>query len=94
MEVLEIANYAHTPTRPTDHWRNGGAGVRRRAGSTDVRLHRSFYMEADSEPTRVFDEAPPTDIEDGIGALRSATNPRNDAPCSSASVTSAPVPRR
>ena len=67
MEMLEIANYGHTPTRPTDHWRNGGAGVRRqRAGSTDVRLRESFYMEADSEHARVLDEAPPTDIEDGM----------------------------
>lgn len=67
MEMLEIANYGHTPTRPTDHWRNGGSGVRRRrAGSTDVRLRGSFYMEADGEHARVLDEAPPTDIEDGM----------------------------
>ena len=67
MEMLEIANYGHSPTRPTDHWRNGGTGVRRRrAGSTDVRLRGSFYMEADSEHARVLDEAPPTDIEDGM----------------------------
>ena len=67
MEMLEIANYGHTPTRPTDHWRNGGTGVRRRrAGSTDVRLRESFYMEADGEHARVLDEAPPTDIEDGM----------------------------
>ncbi|KAI9507789.1 hypothetical protein F5148DRAFT_72770 [Russula earlei] len=64
MEMLEIASYGHAPSRPPDHWRNGGTGVRRRrAGSTDVRL--SFYMEADSEHARVLDEAPPTDIEDG-----------------------------
>ena len=67
MEMLEIANYGHSPTRPTDHWRNGGTGVRRRrAGSTDVRLRESFYMEADSEHARVLDETPPTDIEDGM----------------------------
>jgi hypothetical protein len=35
MEMLEIANYGQTPTRPTDHWWYGGAGVRRRhVGST------------------------------------------------------------
>jgi hypothetical protein len=67
MEMLEIANYGHAPTRPADHWRNGGAGVRRRrAGSTDARLRESFYMETDSEHARVLDEAPPTDIEDGM----------------------------
>jgi len=67
MEMLEIANYGHAPTRPPDHWRNGGTGVRRRrAGSTDARVRESFYMEADSEHARVLDEAPPTDIEDGM----------------------------
>lgn len=67
MEMLEIANYGHTPKRPTDHWRNGGAGMRRRrAGSTDVRLRGSFYMEADGEHARVLDETPPTDIEDDM----------------------------
>jgi hypothetical protein len=67
VEMLEIANFGHAPTLPTDHWRNGGAGVRRRrAGSTDVRFRESFYMEADSEHARVLDEAPPTDIEDGM----------------------------
>jgi hypothetical protein len=67
MEMLEIANYGHAPTRPTDHWRNGGTGVRRRrAGSTDVRLRESFCMDADSEHARVLDEVPPTDIEDGM----------------------------
>jgi hypothetical protein len=67
MEMLEIANYGHTPTRPSDHWRNGGVGVRRRrAGSTDVRIRGSFYMEADGEHARVLDEAPPTDIEDDM----------------------------
>lgn len=67
MEMLEIANYGHAPVRPTDHWRNGGTGVRRRrAGSTDARLRGSFYMDTDSEHARVLDEAPPTDMEDGM----------------------------
>jgi hypothetical protein len=43
MEMLEIASYGHESTRPADYWRNGGTGVRRRrAGSTDARLHDSF----------------------------------------------------
>lgn len=67
LEMLEIANYGHTQARPTDHWRNGGVGVRRqRGGSTDARVRGSFYMEAGSEHARVLDEAPPTDIEDGM----------------------------
>ena len=65
MEMLEIASYGHASTRPADHWRNGGAGVRRRrAGSTDAHLRGSFCMETDGEHARVLDEAPPTDIED------------------------------
>jgi hypothetical protein len=67
MEMLEIASYGHTSTPPADHWRNGGVGVRRRrAGSTDARLRGSFILEADGEHARVLDEAPPTDIEDGM----------------------------
>jgi hypothetical protein len=67
MEMLEIASYGHASTCPVDHWRNGGAGVRRRrAGSADARLRGSFYMETDSEHARVLDEAPPTDLEDGM----------------------------
>ncbi|KAH9059978.1 hypothetical protein EDB87DRAFT_1577336 [Lactarius vividus] len=67
MEMLEIANYGHTQTRPIDHWRNGGAGKRhRRAGSTDAHFRGSIYLEADGEHARVLDEAPPTDIEDGM----------------------------
>jgi hypothetical protein len=66
MEMLEIANYGHTQVRATDHWRNGGSGVRRRRGGSDARVRESFYMEADSEHARVLDEAPPTDIEDGM----------------------------
>jgi len=31
-----------------------------------VRVRESFYMEADGEHARVLDEAPPTDIEDGM----------------------------
>ncbi|KAI9450217.1 hypothetical protein BJY52DRAFT_1419621 [Lactarius psammicola] len=60
MEMLEIANYGHVPTRPVDHWRNGGAG------STDAHFRGSIYLEADGEHARVLDEAPPTDIEDGM----------------------------
>jgi hypothetical protein len=67
MEMLEIANYGHTQARETEHWRNGGIGARRRrGGSTDGRIRESFYMEADNEHARVLDEAPPTDLEDGM----------------------------
>jgi hypothetical protein len=66
MEMLEIANYGHVPTRPVDHWRNDGAGGKRhrRTGSTDAHLRGSIYMEADGEHARVLDEAPPTDMEE------------------------------
>lgn len=67
MEMLDIANYGHVPMRPVDHWRNGGTGKRhRRAGSTDAPFRGSIYMEADGEHARVLDEAPPTDMEDGM----------------------------
>lgn len=67
MEMLDIANYGHVPTRPIDHWRNGGVGKRhRRAGSSDAHLRGSIYLEADGEHARVLDEAPPTDMEDGM----------------------------
>jgi len=85
MEMLDIANFGHAPgsgsgsasgstTRPVDHWRNGGRGMRqnqqrrRRAGSTDVRYRGSIYMEPpDAEhAARVLDEAPPTDLEDAL----------------------------
>ena len=67
MEMLEIANYGHVQMRPIDHWRNGGTGKRhRRAGSSDAHLRGSIYMEADGEHARVLDEAPPTDMEDGM----------------------------
>jgi hypothetical protein len=67
MEMLDIANYGHVPMRPVDHWRNGGTGKRhRRAGSTDAHFRGSIYMEADGEHARVLDEAPPTDMEDGM----------------------------
>ena len=67
MEMLDIANYGHVPMRPVDHWRNGGTGKRhRRAGSTDAHFRGSIYMEPDGEHARVLDEAPPTDMEDGM----------------------------
>ena len=67
MEMLDIANYGHIPIRPVDHWRNGGTGKRhRRAGSTDADFRGSIYLEADGEHARVLDEAPPTDLEDGM----------------------------
>ena len=91
MEMLEIASHGHTPTRPTDHWRNGGAGVqRRRAGSTDVRLRGSFYMEAEGEHARVLDEAPPTDFEDDM-EFESDFEPRSAEGSTSHVVRSLPV---
>lgn len=94
MEMLDIANYGHVPTRPIDHWRNGGSGKRhRRAGSTDAHFRGSIYMEADGEHARVLDEAPPTDIEDGmdfesdLGHRSTESTTRAGSPAASSTTT-------